>query len=132
MAASRFDQVELGDDLPELQPDVSLAKIARFAQTTQMQANRFTDHEKARAEGLPGAIVPVPDRVGVREPFGVDHVVEKEPREEAAYRSVAVQPAQPFELSGIAGMRELRTVSVIVHAAQAEVFSGTGWGVAGG
>jgi acyl dehydratase len=58
MAASRFDPVELGDELPDLHPDVSLAKIARFAQTTLMQANRFTDHEKARAEGLPGAIVP--------------------------------------------------------------------------
>ena len=58
MAASSFGPVELGDELPDLHPDVSLAKIVRFAQTAQMQANRFTDHEKARAEGLPGAIVP--------------------------------------------------------------------------
>jgi acyl dehydratase len=58
VAASSFGPVELGDELPDLHPDVSLAKIVRFAQTAQMQANRFTDHEKARAEGLPGAIVP--------------------------------------------------------------------------
>ena len=58
MAASSFGPVELGDELPDLHPDVSLAKIARFARTARMQANRFTDHEKARAEGLPGAIVP--------------------------------------------------------------------------
>ena len=58
MATSSFDRVELGDELPDLHPDVSLAKIVRFARNAQMQANRFTDHEKARAEGLPGAIVP--------------------------------------------------------------------------
>jgi hypothetical protein len=58
MTVSTFDQVEVGDDLPEVHPDVNLAKVARFARNAQMHANRFTDHEKARAEGLPCAIVP--------------------------------------------------------------------------
>jgi acyl dehydratase len=58
VTVSTFDQVELGDDLPELHPDVSLARVSRFAHNAQMRANRFTDHERARAEGLPGAIVP--------------------------------------------------------------------------
>jgi acyl dehydratase len=58
MTARRFDQVEIGDELPELHPDVGLARVSRFAHNARMNANRFTDHEKARAEGLPGAIVP--------------------------------------------------------------------------
>jgi acyl dehydratase len=53
-----FDAVELGDDLPDVKPDVSMATIRRFADATGMNAARFTDHEKAKKAGLPGAIVP--------------------------------------------------------------------------
>lgn len=58
MSVRSFDGVELGDDLPDVQPDVSMAMIRRFANATGMNATRFTDHEKAKQEGLPGAIVP--------------------------------------------------------------------------
>jgi acyl dehydratase len=58
MTLRTFEQVELGDELPAVCPDVSLARVARFAHNARMSANRFTDHEQARAEGLPGAIVP--------------------------------------------------------------------------
>ncbi len=54
----RFEDVELGDDLPELEPDVSAERVRRFARAAGMNHPRFTDPEKARAEGLPGAIVP--------------------------------------------------------------------------
>ena len=55
----RFQQVELGDDLPDFQPDVSLETVRRFAtEASYMPAPRFIDHEGARKEGLPGAIVP--------------------------------------------------------------------------
>ena len=53
-----FDDVELGDELPEVHPDVSEATVHRFCHATGMLAGRFMDHEKARAEGLPAAIVP--------------------------------------------------------------------------
>jgi acyl dehydratase len=58
VAARPFAQIEIGDDLPEVRPDVSLARVVRFARNAGMHANRFTDHSKARDEGLPGAIVP--------------------------------------------------------------------------
>jgi len=58
MSKRNFDDVELGDDLPDLEPDVSMARVLAFADATGMHADRFTDHEKAKAEGLPGAIVP--------------------------------------------------------------------------
>lgn len=54
----RFNDVELGDELPESKPDVSLAKVTLFCESAGMSWGRFTDHEFARKEGLPGAIVP--------------------------------------------------------------------------
>ena len=54
----RFDDIELGDDLPTEHPDLSLAAVTRFTEGSDMRFPRFLDHEAARAEGLPGALVP--------------------------------------------------------------------------
>ena len=54
----RIEDVELGDELPEERPDVSLETVRRFVKAAQMDFPRFTDHEAARAEGLPGAVIP--------------------------------------------------------------------------
>lgn len=54
----RFADVQLGDELPEYHPDVTLDKIRVFMGSTDMQQGRFTDDAQARREGLPGAIVP--------------------------------------------------------------------------
>ena len=54
----RFEDVEFGDELPELVPDVSMPTVHRFTGATQMTFGRFNDHEEARKSGLPGAIVP--------------------------------------------------------------------------
>jgi acyl dehydratase len=54
----RIEDVELGDELPEERPDVSLETVRRFVKAAQMDMPRFTDHEAARAEGLPGAVIP--------------------------------------------------------------------------
>ena len=54
----RIDDVELGDELPEERPDVSLDTVRRFVKAAQMDFPRFTDHDAARAEGLPGAVIP--------------------------------------------------------------------------
>lgn len=54
----RYSDVELGDELPTENPDVSMARIIQFVELTGWKFPRFTDHEYARAEGLPGAIVP--------------------------------------------------------------------------
>ena len=57
-ADKRFEDVEFGEDLPEVEADVSLDNVRTFAHAAQMVADRFTDHEGARKNGLPGAIVP--------------------------------------------------------------------------
>lgn len=58
-AVGRFRDVELGDELPEFCPDVSMPVIRRFTHdAAYMPAPRFIDHEGARKEGLPAAIVP--------------------------------------------------------------------------
>jgi acyl dehydratase len=54
----RIDEVELGDDLPEERPDVSLETVRRFVRAAEMDFPRFTDHEAAKSEGLPGAVIP--------------------------------------------------------------------------
>jgi acyl dehydratase len=53
-----FSEVEFGEDLPDFAPDISLANVTLFAESAMMVTGRFVDHEKARAAGLPGAIVP--------------------------------------------------------------------------
>lgn len=58
MEARSFDSVAFGEELPEFRPDVSLARVQRFAAAVGMVNARFTDHEGARRQGLPGAIVP--------------------------------------------------------------------------
>lgn len=53
-----FEDVELGDELPVEHPDVSLPRIQQWCDAAGQQFPRFLDHEAARAEGLPGALVP--------------------------------------------------------------------------
>ena len=56
--AKRFEDVEFGEEIEGQAPDVSLANVKRFCQATGMLAGRFMDHEVAKTEGLPQAIVP--------------------------------------------------------------------------
>ena len=50
--------VEFGVELPSFAPDTSIAATRRFGRHVGWNTPRFTDHEGARKEGLPGAIVP--------------------------------------------------------------------------
>ena len=54
----KFEDVELGDDLPVEHPDVSMERVVRFTKAANHEFPRFTSHEAAKAEGLPGALVP--------------------------------------------------------------------------
>jgi len=55
---SSFSEVELGDELPIETPDVSMEQVTRFCHSAKHLFERFTDHDAARKEGFPGAIVP--------------------------------------------------------------------------
>lgn len=55
---SGFDDVELGDELPTDTPDVSMEQVTSFCHSAKHLFERFTDHDAARKEGFPGAIVP--------------------------------------------------------------------------
>ncbi len=50
--------VEFGEELPIYLPDTSLKKSAEFAALVGWEGARFSDHEKAKEEGLAGAMVP--------------------------------------------------------------------------
>ncbi|MFV2090988.1 MAG: hypothetical protein ACC642_10030, partial [Pseudomonadales bacterium] len=58
MTAATINDVEFGEELPVFDPDTSLDNVIRFTEAAGWRGSRFTDHEAARAEGLPGALVP--------------------------------------------------------------------------
>ena len=58
MTVETITDVEFGEELPAFEPDTTLANVKRFAVAAGWDGPRFTDHEYARKEGLPGALVP--------------------------------------------------------------------------
>jgi hypothetical protein len=58
VARKSFAEVEFGEELPAFSPDISMPTVKRFTDSTHMSWSRFNDHEEARKQGLPGAIVP--------------------------------------------------------------------------
>ncbi len=59
MSVATINDVEFGEDLPALIPDTSLDASRAFAEAAGYAGSgRFEDHDKAKAQGLPGALVP--------------------------------------------------------------------------
>lgn len=58
MTIQVVSDIEFGEELPAFQPDTSLDNVRRFAIAAGWNGPRFTDHEAAKKEGLPGALVP--------------------------------------------------------------------------
>ena len=59
MSIATIADVEFGAELPPFEPDTSLTATSAFADAVGWGGGgRFKDHEAARAEGLPGALVP--------------------------------------------------------------------------
>lgn len=58
MSVETLSDVEFGAELPVFDPDTSLANVTRFVDAAGWASPRFTDHEAARKQGLPGALVP--------------------------------------------------------------------------
>ena len=59
MTVQTLGDVEFGYELPEYRPDTSLEAARSFAEAAGYSGGgRFEDHELARAQGLPGALLP--------------------------------------------------------------------------
>ncbi len=60
MTVDTISDVEFGEELPPFDPDTSLTIVTAFAQAVGWGdgGGRFSDHERARKQGLPGALVP--------------------------------------------------------------------------
>lgn len=60
MPISSISDVEFGEELPAFEPDTSLDTVKKFVKLIGwgFGSARFSDHEGARKEGLPGAMVP--------------------------------------------------------------------------
>jgi acyl dehydratase len=50
--------LDIGDELPAVRIDLSSEFVAAYAREIGMDWGRFTDHEEARSQGLPGQIAP--------------------------------------------------------------------------
>lgn len=53
-----FASIDVGDELPPLRCTLSPEQVRRYAEAADMPGGRFLSDEAARAEGLPGQIVP--------------------------------------------------------------------------
>lgn len=53
-----FDAIDVGDELPPLRLTLAGEQVRRYAEAANMPGGRFLSDEAARAEGLPGQIVP--------------------------------------------------------------------------
>lgn len=58
MVKNSIRDVEFGEELPVFEPDTNLENVRRFVIAAGWNGPRFTDHEAAKKEGLPGALVP--------------------------------------------------------------------------
>ena len=58
METKNLQDVEFGEELPAFVPDTTLKRSAEFASIVGWEGARFSDHEKAKEEGLAGAMVP--------------------------------------------------------------------------
>lgn len=53
-----FATIDVGDELPPLRVTLTSDQVRRYAEVANMPGGRFMSDEAARAEGLPGQIVP--------------------------------------------------------------------------
>ena len=58
MTEPAFESIDVGDELPPLRLTLSSEQVRSYAEAANMPGGRFFSDEAARAEGLPGQIVP--------------------------------------------------------------------------
>ena len=58
MTIEKLSEIEFGETLPSFTPDTSPANVSQFVLAAGWDNPRFTDHEAAKAQGLPAALVP--------------------------------------------------------------------------
>ena len=58
MTIEKLSEIEFGETLPSFTPDTSLDNVTKFVLAAGWDSPRFTNHEAARAQGLPAALVP--------------------------------------------------------------------------
>jgi len=58
VTVQNISDVEFGEQLPVFEPDTSIDNVRVFGKASGWNLPRFTDHEHAKKEGFPGALVP--------------------------------------------------------------------------
>lgn len=96
-----FDAIDVGDELPPLRLTLSAEQVRQYAVAANMPGGRFMGDEEARAEGLPGQIVPGNMSLALfarlLTSWGIDGRLQ---RLSATFRSL-VRPGVPLVVSAV-------------------------------
>jgi acyl dehydratase len=96
-----FEDVDVGDELPTLRLTLASEEVRRYALATRMPGPRFMSDAAARAEGLPGQIVPGNMSMALFSRLISDWCPEASPvRLSCTFRGL-VHPGQPLILRGV-------------------------------
>lgn len=117
-AVPHFEDVELGDELPTLHRTVTRDQVIAYCRVRSPEApvwERFADDEYARAEGLPGAIVPGNMSLGLLAQLVTDWAGAEALRHvDVVFRGV-IPHNVPLRLGGVVTDKELRDGEPIVE-----------------
>ena len=69
MTIEKLSEIEFGETLPSFTPDTSLENVTQFVLAAGGDSHSFTNHDAARAQGLPAALVPGIMRQGFLSPM---------------------------------------------------------------
>lgn len=96
-----FDAIDVGDELPPLRLTLSAEQVRQYAVAANMPGGRFMGDDEARAEGLPGQIVPGNMSLALfarlLTSWGIDGRLQ---RLSATFRSL-VRPGVPLVVSAV-------------------------------
>jgi acyl dehydratase len=99
-AAVSFDGVDVGDELPPLSLTLAGEQVRRYAVAANMPGGRFMSDEDAKAEGLPGQIVPGNLSLALFSRLLTEWGDVRLKRLSATFRAL-VRPAVPLVLSAV-------------------------------
>jgi len=96
-----FEDVDVGDELPPIHLTLTPEQVKRYAEAANMPGGRFMSDELAKAEGLPGQIVPGNFSLALFSRLITDWSPRaKVMRLSATFRGL-VHPEQPLTASGV-------------------------------
>jgi acyl dehydratase len=93
--------LDIGDELPPLRLTLTNAQVREYAIAANMPGGRFLSEEQAKAEGLPGQIVPGNMSMAIFSRLLTEAVVGVRIKQINATFRALVRPNVPLVISGV-------------------------------